>query len=186
MRKYSEYTDGELHARFIKTSDQQIIGEIYRRYGHLVFGLALNLLKNKENSEDLTMLLFEKLGALIQKHSISYFKSWLYKVARNECLMYLRKTNQIQTVEFDDFHSPIIENDDITNVPVDCFEHHLDMAIGELKEDQQKAINLFYLKKMSYSEISSQTSWELKSVKSQIQNAKRNLKKLLEEKCNGK
>jgi RNA polymerase sigma-70 factor (ECF subfamily) len=170
----------------VNTSDQQIIGEIYVRYGHLVFGLALNLLKNKENSEDLTMLLFEKLGKLLKKHSISYFKSWLYQVARNECLSYLRKNQQTREVAFEDFHTPIIENDDISNIPTDCFEHHLDLAMRELKEEQHKALDLFYLKKMTYMEISNQTSWEIKSVKSYIQNAKRNLKKLLEERCHEK
>jgi RNA polymerase sigma-70 factor (ECF subfamily) len=186
MRKYSQYTDSELMESYNKSGDPVIIGEIYNRYGHLVFGLALKVLKNKENSEDVTMFLFEKLGSLINKHAISYFKSWLYQVARNECLMFLRKNQQNLEVAFEDYHTPIYENENTSNIPSDCFETNLSTAMKELKEEQRMAIDYFYLQKMSYVEISALTKWDLKSVKSYIQNAKRNLKIRLEERCHEK
>ena len=52
----------------------------------------------------------------------------------------------------------------------------LQKSISELKEDQKIGITLFYLEKKSYQEIANETGWELKKIKSEIQNGKRNLK----------
>ncbi len=54
--------------------------------------------------------------------------------------------------------------------------NQLENSLQELKEDQKIGITLFYLEGLSYQQIANQTGWELKKVKSEIQNGKRNLK----------
>ena len=55
-------------------------------------------------------------------------------------------------------------------------------ALEQLSEEQKQCVNLFYLQKRSYAEISSATGFTLKQVKSYIQNGKRNLKMIIEKK----
>ena len=54
--------------------------------------------------------------------------------------------------------------------------NQLEKGVEELKEDQKIGIKLFYLESKSYQQIADQTGWDLKKVKSEIQNGKRNLK----------
>ena len=54
--------------------------------------------------------------------------------------------------------------------------NQLEKGLEELKEDQKIGIKLFYLESKSYQQIADQTGWDLKKVKSEIQNGKRNLK----------
>lgn len=104
-------------------------------------------------------------------------------MAKNECLMKLRK-NKGTTVELKEelvtsAHKEVPaeehwENERILNSMTDSLSH--------LKEEQQKCISLFYLEKKSYHEIAATTGFTLLQVKSFLQNGKRNLKLLMEEK----
>lgn len=185
--KYKEYKDEDLIAEYKGNQSQNIIGELYARYGHLVFGVSLKIIKNRQDCEDLTMQVFHKLGNLIDNHDITYFKSWLYQVVRNECFMMLRKTNKITELELNE-HTHLTTNDssETSDINSDCFENNLSLALTVLKNEQRLAIELFYTQEKSYVQIAKETNWELNKVKSFIQNAKRNLKILLQNMCNEK
>ena len=57
---------------------------------HLVYGVCLKYLKEREESKDAVMQIFEKLIVEIPKHNIENFSSWLHVVTKNYCLMQLR------------------------------------------------------------------------------------------------
>ncbi len=57
---------------------------------HLVYGVCLKYLKDREESKDAVMQIFEKLIIEIPKHNIENFRSWLHVVTKNYCLMQLR------------------------------------------------------------------------------------------------
>jgi RNA polymerase sigma-70 factor (ECF subfamily) len=185
-QKYKLYTDEELISQIMLNNDPNSVGELYKRYGHLVFGVGLKILKNKEDSEDLTSTLFMTLQKKIQKQEIKYFKSWLYKVTLNECYMLLRKKQPYFESELSEGHLFILQNDTQEPSDIDCFQSNIDRGIEQLKPDHRIAIQLFYQSEKSYFEISQEMGWELKSVKSKIQNAKRNLKIILQNLCDGK
>lgn len=157
--------------------DMYCVGILYERYGHLVFGLALNYLKNRDEAEDLTSHVFEHLFQKLQKHSVQHFKSWLYTLSRNECLMILRKQKYAE-----DVNTLIIEAE-----PGNGYEEKevrlglLEEKIALLKNDQQQCVRLFYLEEKSYQQVSDELNLPLNKVKSAIQNGKRNLKILLEQ-----
>ncbi|MEJ6584058.1 MAG: sigma-70 family RNA polymerase sigma factor [Crocinitomicaceae bacterium] len=175
--KYSSCSDEELLIRYKKKPSKDILGEYYIRYGHLCFGLALKYLKNQADAEDITMSVYEGLPQKLTNHSIYNFKSWLYSVVKNECLMRLRKK---------EYNSPgykkeLEYQDELENVQLlDGQLELLEQSIGELNDEQQTCIRLFYLEKKSYQEISALIQLEIKKVKSAIQNGKRNLKIKLE------
>ena len=177
--KYKVKNDEDLLNLYKSSMDKQIIGELYTRYGHLVYGLCLKLLQNKNEAEDKTMMIFESLYNKVLKHDISNFKSWLYSVTKNECFMQLRRKND-KTIEYNSTQQSIIVDDEYQFIRELQLEE-LENALLHLKTEQYEAIQLFYLKELSYKEISEILGWDLKKVKSQIQNAKRNLKIILEE-----
>lgn len=185
-QKYKLYTDEELISQIMMNYDPNLVGELYKRYGHLVFGVGLKILKNKEDSEDLTATLFMAMREKIQKQEIKHFKSWLYRVTLNECYMRLRKNQQHFETELSEEHLYNLQNDNSENSDIDCFQFNMERGIEQLKNDHRIAIQLFYQAEKSYFEISQEMGWELKSVKSKIQNAKRNLKIILQNLCDGK
>jgi RNA polymerase sigma factor (sigma-70 family) len=174
VRKYS---DEELVLIYAQKPSRDILQVIFERYGHLVLGLCMKYLRQMENAEDLCAAVFEKLPTLLIKHEINNFKSWLYRVVKNECLMLLRKKKSY-TIQIDDAH---IEAEQINDPEQREKEIRLlETALLELNTTQRECISLFYLQELSYQEISLQTGLEIKKVKSHIQNGKRNLKIKLE------
>ena len=176
-KKYQQLDDKELLDLFKKSSSSDILGEYYKRYGHLVMGTAMKYLKNEQNAEDLVMNLFEKLPGKLKTHSVQNFKSWLYMVTKNECLMLLRKKGSLSA----EITKELEANDDL-NLTIEKEEqlNALETAIEELKDEQRSCIKLFYLESKSYQEITELLQMDIKRVKSAIQNGKRNLKLNLE------
>lgn len=174
---YRTYSDEQLLITYNQKQSSKIIGELYKRYGHLVFGTAMKYTKSKFDAEDITMTIFEKLPAKLLLHEIQSFKSWLYMVSKNECLMFLRKKGNI-TLEL----TRELESQD-TLAQKEHQEIQLNLleeAIKTLNEEQKKCIQLFYLERKSYNEITEILLMDIKKVKSAIQNGKRNLKMNLE------
>ena len=152
--------------------EREIIGELYERYGHLVMGTSMKYLKNVMDAEDITMNIFETLSSKIRSHEIKYFKSWLYMVTTNSCLMKLRKKG-LSTTERGG--NEMMEEDESEAIEKEALLEALEQVIEELKEPQQTCIKLFYLDQLSYQEIAQKLNLELKKVKSAIQNGKRNI-----------
>ena len=182
------HSDEKLIFQYQKTSDTKYIGEIFNRYTHLVYGVCLKYLKHEENSKDAVMQIFEDLHLKLREHKVENFKSWIYSVSKNHCLMELRKNGKEERsrVEiYEKIRAEIMES-------VDVFHHNnssdisekipkLKQGIKQLKTEQRTCIELLYLQNKSYLEVSEITGYSMKNVKSYIQNGKRNLKIFLEE-----
>ncbi len=174
---YQQLSDEDLVLNYRNEKSGEIIGEIYKRYGHLVMGTCMKYLKNRADAEDMTMTIFEKLPHKLVNHSIERFKSWLYMVTKNECLMLLRKKGHASA----EITKELEANDELHVVQAKEIQYEiLEEAIKELKEEQRKCIELFYIESKSYQEITSLLKLDIKKVKSAIQNGKRNLKLTLE------
>ena len=180
-KNIQSYTDLELIV-FVRKNNQNAIGELFKRYAALVMGLSLKYLKNQNLAEDILMEIFEKLPKRIQKHEIQNFKSWLYSLTRNECLMELRKKKNISgDIEKELLYQPdMSENEQLEKIHLENQLTELEQAIKTLKEDQKDALTHFYLEQKSYTEVSAVMGISLNAVKSLIQNGKRNLKLKLE------
>jgi RNA polymerase sigma-70 factor (ECF subfamily) len=180
-------SEQELLTKFTLTSDLEVLGEVYSRYMHLVYGVCLKYLKDRDESKDAVMQIFEKLITEIPKQKIENFSSWLHVVTKNYCLMQLRsqKSKDEKFNEWINDPSVFMEYSHSMH-PVDKDEPDLDQALADcierLKEEQKECIKLFYYENRCYQEISEDLSIDEKKVKSNLQNAKRNLKICLEEK----
>ena len=169
----------EFLCKNISSKNQDIIlSELYSRYAYLVYGVCMKYLKNKEDAEDLTLEIFIDLIHKIYKYEPKVFKSWLYVLAKNACLMQLRKSKSYSGETTYDLPSEEISNE--KEIQDNILDNLLPNAVTHLKQEQKICIELFYLKSMSYQDIASQTGFTISSVKSHIQNGKRNLKIILE------
>lgn len=180
--------DKEILDRFRKTKDNSLVGLIYKRYVHLIFGVCMKYLKNEENSRDAVMQIFEKLLSDLAKHEIDNFKGWLYTIAKNHCLMMLRSSHLhvIHQADLKKDLSEIMESELFLHQDNSMERERqlllLEEGIGSLNREQKRCIELFYLNDKSYQEVAELTGYNMNQVKSYIQNGKRNLKIYLEEK----
>lgn len=182
-----EKTDEKLISEFSSSGDLEVLGELYSGYMHLVYGVCLKYLKNREEAMDAVMQIFEKLITDIPKQEIQNFRSWLHVVTKNYCLMHLRsvKSKNERLAEWAVDPQNFMENVSEMH-PIDRDEPDMKDAINDcierLKKEQKYCIKQFYFENRCYREIAVSLGVSEKIVKSYLQNGKRNLKLCLEEK----
>ena len=176
-KNIKELDDRELIREYKSSRNNKYIGILFNRYGHLVFGVCLKYLKNTEDSKDAVSQIFEKLMNDLLRMEVKNFKSWIYMVSKNHCLMQLRKNKPGKEQDIQELENQISEDENLEKIELkDAQLDNLSEAIKELKEEQKQCVELFYLQEKSYDEVADITGYNLKQVKSYIQNGKRNLK----------
>jgi RNA polymerase sigma factor (sigma-70 family) len=182
--QYHDITDQELLQHFYRDHNNEWLGILLQRYTLLLLGVCMKYLKNEEEAKDSVQQVFLKAITELHKYKVEYFKSWIYMVAKNHCLMKLRgrqgkipveiNEKMLAVTETEPTKQALLQND----VTLDAME----LALKELNTEQQVCVTLFYLQKKSYTDISDETGYTMMQVKSHIQNGKRNLKILIERK----
>ena len=181
--RYNHITDSELLEEFYATRNNELLGVLLQRYTLLLLGVCMKYLKNEDEAKDSVQQVFLKAITELQKYKVEYFKSWIYMVAKNHCLMILRDRQGKLPVELTDKTAVAIdETDKSVFIQHDVTLELMSDSLKELNKEQQQCVTLFYLQKKSYQEISDQTGYTMMQVKSHIQNGKRNLKILIETK----
>lgn len=177
---FDNYTDQELLDRYRNDQDNKWLEVLLPRYTLLVFGLCVKYLKNEADAKDAVQQVCIKVIAEIPKYKIDYFKSWLYMVAKNHCLMELRKKKPyIKELTHNDIGADeLIERNEFLQKNHEIEMMHL--AVSKLNNEQRICIQAFYLQKRSYQDIADETKFSIGEVKSYIQNGKRNLKIIME------
>lgn len=181
---YSHISDQQLLEQFYSSRDNQLLGALLQRYTLLLLGVCMKYLKNEEEARDSVQQVFLKAITELHKYRVEYFKSWLYMVAKNHCLMKLRDRHGRVATEIKEQMAVTPEEDDSIklNIEKDRQLELMSECLQELNNDQKQCVTLFYLEKRSYQEIAETTGYTLMQVKSYIQNGKRNLKILLQKK----
>lgn len=174
-------SDAELVEQYKSSGELSVLGHLYNRYMEMVYGVCLKYLKEPENAQDSVMSIFEELISKLQKHQVDNFKSWLYTLAKNHCLMRIRAEKKTGTAKINEELVQSEENGHLEDVL--AREEHfkqLEYCMGQLAGDQRKVIELFYLQSKCYNEIVVETGFEWSHVRSYIQNGRRNLKICME------
>jgi RNA polymerase sigma-70 factor (ECF subfamily) len=143
----------------------------------LIYGVCLKYLKDRELSKDAVLNIYEELTVKLHKHQVDNFKSWLYMVAKNHCLMYLRSPKNKPTKEFIPevmhFEETPHLNGELEN---EANFDKLERCLQSLIKEQEQTVKLFYYEQKCYKEIADLTGFEVGMVRSYIQNGRRNLK----------
>lgn len=179
--RFSHITDTELLQRFYADGKNEWLGILLQRYTLLLLGTCMKYLKNEEEAKDGVQQIFLKAITELHKYKVEYFKSWIYMVAKNHCLMKLRDKNIFVPVD-EKQQLPTDEESLLNATDKDKTLNLLESSINELSDEQKSCVTLFYLEKKSYQHIADTTGFTMMQVKSHIQNGKRNLKLLVEKK----
>jgi RNA polymerase sigma-70 factor (ECF subfamily) len=174
-------TDEELLSSYKEKHDLKVLGILYDRYMSLVYGVSMKYLRNREESRDAVMQIFEKLVESLKTHDVQHFKSWLYVTARNHCLMHLRASKNRHFKEIDEHlmeSEAAVHLEDEPEIEVNISK--LEKCIDQLGAEQKQCVQLFYLTQKCYRDITEITGYDDNKVKSYIQNGKRNLKICME------
>lgn len=176
-------TDQELLDRYYADGNNEWLGTLLSRYTLLLFGVCMKYMKQEDEAKDCVQQIFVKIITELPKYRVTWFKSWIYTIARNHCLMKLRdqhgrqvELSETMLADWDDemMKHRHMEKDQLLDL--------MTRALEELGPEQKQCVILFYLEKRSYQEITDITGFTLMQVKSHIQNGKRNLRLSIERK----
>ena len=179
FRRAKPLDDQTLVAAYRDTGDLAVLGDLYERHMNLVYAVCYNYLRDEDDAKDAVMQLFEQLVVDLRRHEVQQFVSWLHTVARNHCLMQLRKRQtHPTTVLIDNQADGYAIDDAFTDEQTDREENlsRLEKGLKILPVEQQTCLTLFYIDQKSYAEVASLTGFDIKRVKSHLQNGRRMLK----------
>ncbi|GHE52733.1 RNA polymerase sigma factor [Roseivirga thermotolerans] len=175
----------ELIIARVKQGDMVAFNALIDEHKAMAFTLAIKLLKNREDAEEVTQDAFVKAYKNIsQFEGKSKFSTWLYTIVYNTALTRLRK-KQISIQELD---SHTVENSaeasessaSWNTLRKDERSSYIQQALHRLVEEDQVVITLFYLNENSLVEICEITGWELSNVKVRLHRARKRLLAQLE------
>ena len=180
-------SDEELVSAYKKTGDNLYVGELYERYAHMVFLVSMKYLKDEVESEDAVMHVFEKMLTDLQRYEVRAFKYWVHTVTKNHCFAVLEKRQRLRhkVDEYQQTAQALVESEPFSHLNGEDLKEiqltQLETALQNLNTEQRTCLELFYLQQKCYKEVAELTGYDIKKVKSYIQNGKRNLKNHLSE-----
>ncbi|MEX1193255.1 MAG: sigma-70 family RNA polymerase sigma factor [Brumimicrobium sp.] len=186
LRKYTQYSDEQLVEKYQADYDVYYAALLFERYNEMTVSLALNYLKNETDAEDATMECFEIMVNDLKGTKVENFGGWYYSVVRNYLLKVKRHREKHYSVDLvegyhdkadDDIQFENLFNDEKLNA-----EELINEVLKGLKPMQVKCIKMFYLEGKSYKAIVEALNISEKDVKSHVQNGKRKMKIILENK----
>ena len=172
-------------------NDQQAYAELMRLYRDSIYYMLMRMVKNKDDAEDLTLMTFGKAFRYLDKYTPQYaFSTWLYRIALNNSIDFLRVKNNMPQYFEDDLYTnsttSIIDQseDNLQRTPEDevIDKQRLQLlraAVSELPERYRRVIELRYYEDLAYEEIAERLELTLSNVKIQIMRAKNMLAELM-------
>jgi len=169
--------------------NQQAFAELMDRYRDTIFYMLLRMVRNKSDADDLTIEAFGKAFKNIHQYTPNFaFSTWLFKIASNNCIDFLRKKKS-NTISIDSQSDDQNKDQQITIVsgsldPEEDFikkqEAKLMRNIVEkLKPRYRELVRLRYFNEYSYEEISAEMNIPLGTVKAQLFRARELLNNIL-------
>lgn len=176
-----------------KEGFEEAYRELVRRYERPVFSLVFRMVRNREQAEDLSQETFIKVLNAIQSYRPEYkFSSWVFKIANNAAIDYLRK-KELDTLSLEGSpHADTPELIEATALQIgERGENQLEevenrelggtieVAIGHLRPEYRSCILLRHVEGRTYEEIAEILSLPLGTVKTYIHRARNELRILL-------
>jgi|AGTN01.2.fsa_nt_gi RNA polymerase sigma factor, sigma-70 family len=170
--------------------DRDAYGQLVERYQHQLYDLIFRMLNNREDARDVSQEIFMKVFRSLDKFRYeSKFSTWLYRVATNHCLDFLRKKKrekeryairesppesspggELQSGAWCEPEQSLLQKESL---------QRLQQALGELPESYRLPLLLQHYRKMSYQEIAHIMDIPVKTVATRIYRAKNMLKECL-------
>lgn len=176
--------DYELVMMAVKNKDQRAYTELMDRYWDSVFYLLLKMINDKDNAEDLAMETFGKAFRRLDQYTPEFaFSTWLFKIATNNCIDFIRKQKMIMfsidqpTVNEEGEHIKIDIESSVPDPEEEFIREQksriLHKLVAKVKPPRyRKLIELRYFHELSYEEIAAEAKIPLGTVKAQLFRAK--------------
>jgi RNA polymerase sigma factor (sigma-70 family) len=158
--------------------DQRAFAELLSRYRDAIFFMLLKMVNNSDDADDLTMEAFGKAFKSIQQYTPNYaFSTWLFKIATNNCIDFIRKRRGGTLISID--HA----NENPDEVPIHIQTDELDPEesmisqqkvklmreiVSKLKPRYRRLVEMRYFNEMSYEEIAAELELPIGTVKAQL------------------
>ncbi|MFZ1688371.1 MAG: sigma-70 family RNA polymerase sigma factor [Flavobacteriales bacterium] len=168
-----------LVGRAVEKKDQKAYAELMSRYRDSIYFMLLKMINNKDDAEDLTIEAFGKAFNRLHQYTPNYaFSTWLFKIASNNCIDWIRKQKKkmlsidqpFGTDDGDEMtielrgHGPDPADVAIKNQKVEVMRE----VVEKLKPRYRTLIELRYYKEYSYEEIADELDLPLGTVKAQL------------------
>lgn len=171
--------------------DQLAYGALMDRYRESIYFMMLKMVKNTDDADDLTIEAFGKAFNRLEQYSPNYaFSTWLFKIASNNCIDFIRKkrikvTSMDSGVKTDDGEMMRIDAKSNTRDPEETLEHkqkvlHMRDLVTKLKPRYRILVEKRYFEELSYEEISEELNLPLGTVKAQLFRARDFLANMME------
>lgn len=182
MRKH-KISDEELAAFTLK--DKERFNELVHRYANKIRSYIARIIGGWQEAEDLTQEVFFKAYRHIASFNPNMkFSSWLYRIAHNESVNYIKKHYRYKTVEFDEGIKNKFTDDESILEKIDnqIDSQIIKMGLVELDPRSREILELSFYEEKSYLEIADILEISVNSVGPTIMRAKERLKRIIEEK----
>ena len=172
------------------TGEEKAFAKLMSRYKDAIYFMLLKMVNNKNDAEDLTIEAFGKAFKNLHQYSPNYaFSTWLFKIATNNCIDFLRKRRGVyvsieNSQENGDSDSPI----KLRSTEPDPEEKLIRIQkailmrriVHRLKPRYRILVELRYFREFSYEEIAKELNLPLGTVKAQLFRAREMLFKMIE------
>ena len=164
--------DYVLVRRAVDTGDQKAYAELMSRYRDSIYFMLLKMINNKDDADDLTIEAFGKAFHRLKQYTPNYaFSTWLFKIASNNCIDWIRKQKK-KTFSID---KPMGTEEAIRAQKNAIMRD----VVDKLKPRYKTLVELRYFKEYSYEEIADELQLPLGTVKAQLFRAREFLENLL-------
>jgi RNA polymerase sigma-70 factor, ECF subfamily len=188
-----DLSDAEL-VTVIKKQAREAYRELFLRYHKKLFTFIFHLVGNKDETEDILQNVFSKTYKNIKNFDTSRkFSSWIYRIAHNEAVNFLKRKSKRYTVSWDDISTSKDKLDTATNdeLPEDKWAHQeitreIDDALEKLSKKYQQILKLRYFQELSYEDISAMLGKPVNTVGTLINRAKKKLLEVVKKQGNRK
>lgn len=177
--------DDQYYIDQVKRGQTAAFSYLVERYRDMVYGLALKMLRNTEEAEELAQDTFVKAFQSIQSYRGSArFSTWLYRITYNSAITILRK-KKMQLLSLDE--QRLSDDDEIrlhqqlSEIDEEELAASLKKAMESLPEDDQALVTLYYYEDQSVDEISHITGLSASNVKVKIHRARKKMYLYLKE-----
>lgn len=179
-----QWTDTDLLRAFRTSGQDAYFDVLFERYYPLVYTLCLSVTTDREDSKDVTLIVFTKIHSLLRHETPDQFDAWLMTLARRECINLLRTNqrraeNEKKWYDWENSGENFMENEAFRRLIYEADkerEQQFQAALDALPDAQRRCLLFFVYELKSYQEIADITEYPLPQVKSHIQNARRRLK----------
>ncbi|HWI62006.1 MAG TPA: RNA polymerase sigma factor [Symbiobacteriaceae bacterium] len=163
--------------------DREAFAELVRQYQPQVLALCLRMTGSRDDAADVAQQAFIQAYRHLDRYDPDQpFRPWLYKIATNECIAFLRRTKKHQTAPADALENVSDPADGAPSI-VDMAEdrERVRTAVAQLPPNYRQVVVGYYFQELSYQEIARQAGVPVGTVGTLLHRAKQQLRKLLAE-----